>query len=294
MNTGIIVEETADEKANQRSEQRRGALFPWVDANTRVVPPDLTFAERMTITLGDRRLTLLYAGPAHCSSDTMMMVEPDGVLFAGDIVQNGRIPFMNSDDVSTTQWLRALDEVAKLEPKFIIPGHGRTSDRGQAGDRLHPGLHPIFARARWRQGGAGLDRFRCRLQRRPTGRNTRTCRPSPTTTAAMPTGFIWNWSNRSSKPTSRDLPGVGVYDMAEYVVEFGKDGKPVEPDGRLDAAAFHRNHEAIWAVLAAASCAATAAMCLEAGSGTGQHVVTFARNSPGHSVVAERFQRGAS
>jgi glyoxylase-like metal-dependent hydrolase (beta-lactamase superfamily II) len=57
----------------------------------------------------------------------MMMVEPDGVLFAGDIVQNGRIPFMNSDDVSTTQWLRALDEVAKLEPKFIIPGHGRTS-----------------------------------------------------------------------------------------------------------------------------------------------------------------------
>ena len=37
--------------------------------------------------------------------------------------------------------------------------------------------------------------------------------------------------------------------MAEYVVEFGKDGRPVEPGGRLDAAAFHRNHQAIWAVL---------------------------------------------
>ena len=46
----------------------------------------------MTITLGDRRLTLLYAGPAHSASDMMMMVEPDGVLFAGDIVQNSRIP----------------------------------------------------------------------------------------------------------------------------------------------------------------------------------------------------------
>jgi len=120
-------EKTADEKANQRLEQRRGALFPWVDGNTRVVAPDVTFSERMTIALGDRRLTLLYAGPAHSSSDIMMMVEPDGVLFAGDIVQNGRIPFMNSDDVSTTQWLRALDEVAKLDPKFIVPGHGRTS-----------------------------------------------------------------------------------------------------------------------------------------------------------------------
>ncbi len=37
--------------------------------------------------------------------------------------------------------------------------------------------------------------------------------------------------------------------MAEFVVEFGKDGRPVEPDGRLDAAAFHRNHAPIWAVL---------------------------------------------
>ena len=37
--------------------------------------------------------------------------------------------------------------------------------------------------------------------------------------------------------------------MADYVVEFGKDGRPVEPDGRLDAPAFHRNHEAIRTVL---------------------------------------------
>jgi glyoxylase-like metal-dependent hydrolase (beta-lactamase superfamily II) len=120
-------EETADEKANQRLDQRRGALFPWVDQNTRVVPPDVTFRDRVTIALGDKRLTLLYAGPAHSSSDMMMMVEPDGVLFAGDIVQNSRIPHMNSDDVSTTQWLAALAEVETLDPKFIIPGHGKAS-----------------------------------------------------------------------------------------------------------------------------------------------------------------------
>ena len=34
--------------------------------------------------------------------------------------------------------------------------------------------------------------------------------------------------------------------MAVYAVEFGKDGRRVEPDGRLDAPAFHRNHQAIW------------------------------------------------
>ena len=37
--------------------------------------------------------------------------------------------------------------------------------------------------------------------------------------------------------------------MPEYVVEFGRDGQPIEADGRLDAAAFHRNHQPIWEVL---------------------------------------------
>lgn len=67
--------------------------------------------------------------------------------------------------------------------------------------------------------------------------------------------------------------------MAEYVVEFGKDGRPVEPDGRLDAPAFHRNHQAIWPVLQQ-FLAGKSGDVVEAGSGTGQHVVEFARQSP--------------
>jgi SAM-dependent methyltransferase len=68
--------------------------------------------------------------------------------------------------------------------------------------------------------------------------------------------------------------------MAEFVVEFGKDGRPVEPDGRLDAAAFHRNHEPIWAVLQK-FLAGKSGDVVEVGSGTGQHVVHFARHTPG-------------
>jgi len=68
--------------------------------------------------------------------------------------------------------------------------------------------------------------------------------------------------------------------MAEYVVEFGKDGRRVEPDGRLDAPAFHRNHQAIRAVLLR-FLADKSGDVVEAGSGTGQHVVDFARHMPG-------------
>ena len=69
------------------------------------------------------------------------------------------------------------------------------------------------------------------------------------------------------------------YGVAEFVVEFGKDGRPVEPDGRLDAAAFHRNHQAIWAVLEK-FLAGKSGDVLEVGSGTGQHVVHFAGHTP--------------
>ena len=67
--------------------------------------------------------------------------------------------------------------------------------------------------------------------------------------------------------------------MAEYVVEFGQDGRPVPSDGRLDAAAYHRNHQAIAAVLAP-YLAGKSGDVVEAGSGTGQHVVDLATRHP--------------
>jgi hypothetical protein len=67
--------------------------------------------------------------------------------------------------------------------------------------------------------------------------------------------------------------------VAEYVVEFGKDGRPVPPDGRLDAPAFHRNHQAIWRILQQFLSGKSGDL-VEAGSGTGQHVVDFAGRIP--------------
>jgi hypothetical protein len=67
--------------------------------------------------------------------------------------------------------------------------------------------------------------------------------------------------------------------MPDYVVEFGKKAAPLEADGRLDAPAFHRNHQAITAVLAK-HLDAQAGDAMEIGSGTGQHAVAFARTFP--------------
>jgi SAM-dependent methyltransferase len=50
-------------------------------------------------------------------------------------------------------------------------------------------------------------------------------------------------------------------------------------DARLDSAAFHRNHEPIWAVLSR-WIEDKPGNVLEVGSGTGQHIIEFARKAP--------------
>lgn len=67
--------------------------------------------------------------------------------------------------------------------------------------------------------------------------------------------------------------------MAQFVVDFGRTGTPPAPDGRLQAPAFQRNHEAIWGTISS-FLSARAGDVLELGSGTGQHAVTFARRTP--------------
>jgi SAM-dependent methyltransferase len=68
--------------------------------------------------------------------------------------------------------------------------------------------------------------------------------------------------------------------MSKFTVEFGKDGlPPATEDGRLDAPAFHRNHDAIWSAIAG-FLNGKSGDALELGSGTGQHAVAFARQAP--------------
>jgi SAM-dependent methyltransferase len=64
--------------------------------------------------------------------------------------------------------------------------------------------------------------------------------------------------------------------MAQFVTDFGTTGTPTA-DGRLDAAAFHRKWRPIWSVLA--GFLQDTGDVLEVGSGTGQHIVEFARKA---------------
>lgn len=113
------------EVAEQRLAQRREALFPWVDENTKTLPADRWLDGPLSFTMGGLHFDLIPLGPAHSPEDLAMFVREDGVLYSGDVVFKGRVPFVGSAD--TRQWLAALDKIAAMRPKVFVPGHGEAA-----------------------------------------------------------------------------------------------------------------------------------------------------------------------
>jgi glyoxylase-like metal-dependent hydrolase (beta-lactamase superfamily II) len=121
------------EDAQRRLAQRREALFPWVDESTFIVPPDHTFDKEATFEVGGVTFELRHLGPAHAPGDSIMLVRDYGVLFSGDVIYKGRVPFLDSPETDIKRWLQGLDYLSSLQPqpRFVIPGHGSPSDNLQ-------------------------------------------------------------------------------------------------------------------------------------------------------------------
>ena len=117
------------EDALRRLAQRREVLFPWVDENTYIVKPDHTFADGMTFEVGGITFEVKHLGPAHAPGDSIMLVKDYGVLFSGDVIYKGRVPFLDSPETDIDHWLEGLDYLAGMQPPpaYVIPGHGTPS-----------------------------------------------------------------------------------------------------------------------------------------------------------------------
>lgn len=108
-----------------RLEQRRRDLAPWIDEQTRLVPADRWLESDVAFTLGGADFDVVYMGPAHAPDDVIVAVRPDGVVFCGDIIISGRIPFVGEAD--SARWLAAIDRLLAMRPRLMIPGHGSVS-----------------------------------------------------------------------------------------------------------------------------------------------------------------------
>ena len=116
--------------ARLRLEASRSELAPWIDGNTRLVPADRWIDGALTLTLGGVEFALQPAGPAHTAEDLVVHLPQLGVLFAGDLVFRGRIPFVGQAD--SARWIESLDRLLAGNVRLIVPGHGPASRDARA------------------------------------------------------------------------------------------------------------------------------------------------------------------
>ncbi|MGJ7506674.1 MBL fold metallo-hydrolase [Variovorax sp. GT1P44] len=84
--------------------------------------PDRQFDATQTLDVIGRPLRLIYYGRSSGPGDVAVFDAASGVLFAGGLLDNGRIPDLQDGDLEG--WLRALEALRLLAIKVIVPGHG--------------------------------------------------------------------------------------------------------------------------------------------------------------------------
>ena len=116
-------------------------------------PPDRTFASTATVEVGGRAVELRYLGRGHTDHDIVISVPGTDVLFAGDLLENGAVPWYG--DGYPIEWATTAQQLAQLidpERGVVVPGHGDQAGRAFAET---PGR---LDRGGARPGGAGARR----------------------------------------------------------------------------------------------------------------------------------------
>ena len=131
--------------------------------------PNVTFADRLAIELGDRHVEVLNYGRGVTPGDAFVYLPAEKVLLIGDLIVN---PVTFALSGYPTEWLHVLERIDRLDVETIVTGHGaplhdkrllhatmdvfrvllregkaarekgRTAD--QAKDEIFPGLHDLM------------------------------------------------------------------------------------------------------------------------------------------------------
>jgi glyoxylase-like metal-dependent hydrolase (beta-lactamase superfamily II) len=93
-------------------------------------PPDRTFEDTAIVEVGGREVALRYLGRGHTDHDIVISVPGTEVLFAGDLLENGAVPFYG--DAFPIDWGATAARLAPLvdaERGVVVPGHGDHAGR---------------------------------------------------------------------------------------------------------------------------------------------------------------------
>ncbi len=94
-----------------------------VENNRAAVVPDLTFQEKLTLSLGGKEIQLLYPGKSHSDNCIIMYFPEEKVVFVVDFITVNRLPYTTLNGNYMPEWVEAIKMVEELDFDIIAPGH---------------------------------------------------------------------------------------------------------------------------------------------------------------------------
>ena len=120
-----------NDRGNDHLQGLCAALGPKAEGTVPTLPTRFVEGQEERLELGGVRLELKHRGGAHTPGDMMVWLPQRSVLFTGDVVYVDRmlgvIPVSN-----TRRWLDSFAAIEPLQPRVLVPGHGRVSDLATA------------------------------------------------------------------------------------------------------------------------------------------------------------------
>ncbi len=92
-------------------------------------PPDITFAERLTLSFSGKSLELRYLGMSHSDNMVVAYLPEQRLVFAVDFVTNDGVGYRDLPDYHLPEFFDTLRRLLDLDFTTIAFGHGAPGDR---------------------------------------------------------------------------------------------------------------------------------------------------------------------
>jgi glyoxylase-like metal-dependent hydrolase (beta-lactamase superfamily II) len=96
-------------------------------AEVEIVLPDRLVRERASLVVGGRPVELRHVGRGHTDNDLVVIVPDAGVVFAGDLVEEGAPPSFG--DAFPLEWPATAARLLDIPAPVVVPGHGDVVDQ---------------------------------------------------------------------------------------------------------------------------------------------------------------------
>jgi glyoxylase-like metal-dependent hydrolase (beta-lactamase superfamily II) len=118
-------------RGNDHLQALHAALGAQADGTVPTLPTRWLTNDNERLELGGMQFEFKHRGGAHTPGDTMVWLAQKNVLFTGDVAYVDRmlgvLPVSN-----TKRWLYTFSVIEQLQPRTLVPGHGRVTNLATA------------------------------------------------------------------------------------------------------------------------------------------------------------------